>query len=357
MRECVIIGGGVAGLSAAIRLAELGHPPLLIDAGHYPGHRLCGEFFSPECLPLLKRWGIALDSTIVAARFIFNDKEVDFAFPKAAGGLSRYHLDMHLLKRAQALGAEIRTETQVAEIIRPTIEDGIYQVRLSDGTSVESKQLMIGTGRLPQLSFGRAQPPVYSGFKAHFEGLDSDPIIEMHCFKGGYAGISQIAPKTFNVACLVRLDQVADPATFIDSLAQQQGLARFQERYQGLRMLFPQWITAKVPEFGLKQNPSWPNVYWIGDAAGTIPPVCGDGLGIALTTGVMAADYLVHSNAEAFRRDWRKRYRARFFWGKLLHHIVLRPSLSKLGVVCFRVLPSLPQKLFTWTREGMDGMD
>src|SRR5882762_3377546 len=39
-------------------------------------------------------------------------------------------------------------------------------------------------------------------------------------------------------------------------------------------ILFPDWLIGKTPGFGMKQNPSWHNVYWIGDAAGVIPPIC-----------------------------------------------------------------------------------
>lgn len=339
MRKCVIIGGGVAGLSAAIRLAELGHPPLLIDAGKYPSHRLCGEFFSPECLPLLKQWEIPLDSSITSARFISVDREIAFELPNAAGSLSRYVLDLKLLDRARALGAEVYTETAVKAIVPQATG---YQVHLPDGKIIESRQLMIGTGRLPQLAKRDSHSPKYYAFKAHFEGSRPDQTIEMYCFKGGYMGISPIAPTIFNIACLVRRELVQDPASY---------MLQFEEHYRGMRMIFPQWITALAPEFGLKVNPAWPNVFWLGDAAGSIPPVCGEGLGLALTTGIMAAEYCVHKNAKLFKEDWWKRYHARFFWGKWLHRVVMSPFLSTVGVLSCKALPSIPRKLYLWTRE------
>ncbi len=44
IEDCVIVGGGVAGLSAANRLADAGLSPLIVEASKYPAHRICGEF-------------------------------------------------------------------------------------------------------------------------------------------------------------------------------------------------------------------------------------------------------------------------------------------------------------------------
>ena len=209
---------------------------------------------------------------------------------------------------------------------------------------------MIGTGRLPQLKDHFTSPPVYAGFKAHFAGIEMHNTLEMHCFDGGYVGISPIGNGIVNVACLTRLDQMPPQGDFMQSLLARNNMQRFSQRLAKGRMLFPTWLTGKVPEFGLRKNPNWPNVFWIGDAAGSIPPVCGDGLGIAITTGVMAAEYFVGKNADEFQRDWLQCYRQRFFWGRLLHEVVQRPSLNQLALGCCRLFPSLPSKIFSLTR-------
>ena len=352
MEECIIIGGGVAGLSAAIRLTELGIQPLVIEAGKYPGHRICGEFFSPEILPILDQWEIPLDSTIRKCRFIIRDKEVYFELPRAAGGASRYNFDMKLLEKAKRQGAKILTESACMGLRKPQKPGEHFIVELADGTAFKSKRLMIGTGRLPKMTQSMEQSPMYAGFKAHFQGIEENDTLEMHCFEGGYLGVSPVAPGLINIACIARLDRIEKMETFMQMLLQLKGMERFRTRLDHSHMVFEKWLSGKVPEFGIRKNPSWPDVYWIGDAAGSIPPVCGDGLGIALTTGIMAAEYMAARDSESFRKDWAKRYQSRFFWGKCLHEVVLRPSLCSLAHTFCRLVPTLPAQLFRLTREN-----
>lgn len=111
--KCVIIGGGVAGLSVANQLVDAGLKPLLIDSGKYPAHRICGEFFSHEALPILERWKIPLPTRIDRCSFIKGEKKVEFKLPIAAGSHSRFSFDAALLERAKSKGARILTETSI----------------------------------------------------------------------------------------------------------------------------------------------------------------------------------------------------------------------------------------------------
>ena len=53
----VIIGGGLAGLAAALDLAGRGHQVVVIERKQYPFHKVCGEYVSREVLPYLRRLG------------------------------------------------------------------------------------------------------------------------------------------------------------------------------------------------------------------------------------------------------------------------------------------------------------
>ena len=48
--DLIIVGGGPAGCAAAITAARLGAKVLLIERGHFPRHKVCGEFVSAESL-------------------------------------------------------------------------------------------------------------------------------------------------------------------------------------------------------------------------------------------------------------------------------------------------------------------
>ena len=55
--EVVIIGGGLAGLSAAIDLKKRGRSVGLIEKASFPRHKVCGEYVSNEVLPYLQSIG------------------------------------------------------------------------------------------------------------------------------------------------------------------------------------------------------------------------------------------------------------------------------------------------------------
>jgi len=56
--EIAIVGGGLAGLTAAIHLSKLGYSITLIEKNTYPKHKVCGEYVSNEVIPYLNWLGI-----------------------------------------------------------------------------------------------------------------------------------------------------------------------------------------------------------------------------------------------------------------------------------------------------------
>ena len=356
IEECVIIGGGVAGLAAANQLADAGKSPLIIDGGEYPCHRICGEYFSHEGLPLLKKWGISLPREFNHARFVKGKSKVEFQLPVAAGGCPRFDFDVQLYDRALKKGARALLKTTVLSLELPKEPSAPFELLLSDQQVIKANHLIIGTGKLPKTTGIKAVVPMmkYIGFKSHFEGIEMDDSIEVHLFPGGYLGLERVSGTVFNMTVLINKDHVADldhPEVVFENLLQMESMSLFKERMKNAVRVFPKWLVGQVPEFGIRKNPDWERVFWIGDAAGGIPPISGEGLAIALTSGCMAADYLMHSDAEQFRIDWAKRYRKRIFWAQQIHKMMIRPFSSEIALKACHLFPSLPVYLWKLTRE------
>ncbi|MGE3953813.1 MAG: NAD(P)/FAD-dependent oxidoreductase [Parachlamydiales bacterium] len=316
----LIIGGGVAGLAAANHLADAGCPALVLEAGTYPSHKVCGEFVSPEALPILERWGLAPQIRLSRADFHYKGRTLSFDLPQAAGSAPRYIFDTALAARVEVL-----TSTSADSLIK---RDDLWVAKVGQ-KELSAPYAIIGTGRLT----GQKRPHFpYRGYKAHFRGsLDH---LEMHLFKGAYLGISQVAPDTLNVACLSK--GPCNPSSLLPF---------------PLKPLFD-WLEVPAPEFGVRPVPNWENALFIGDAAGTVAPICGEGLAMGITSGVMAAEYILNNKAPLFRQAWLKRYTRRIAIAKALHRALLQtPALLMAG----HLLPTLSPWLFRATRE-IDGL-
>src|ERR671938_648567 len=117
--DVVIAGGGPAGTSAAIHLANAGARVLLAEQKRVPRAKLCGEFISPECLEHFKRLGVneamseakgaRLVETVFYARGGSSVSVPSEGFGASGGtavmalGLSRAEMDARLLRRARAV--------------------------------------------------------------------------------------------------------------------------------------------------------------------------------------------------------------------------------------------------------------
>jgi len=331
--EYCIIGGGVAGLSAANRLVDLGKQPLVIEAGDYPKDRVCGEFLSSEILPTLSQWNIHPSRMIRTVKF-FGPKNADFEFKldSPSGSMSHVDLENHLLERAQAKKASILTNTRVLKIFPPSDQNASFEIQLSTEETILADQLLISVGK----SFDQPhQRAIYYGRKAHFQGIEMNDVLEMYLFSGGYLGICPVDSSTINVAMI---------STSPEKLPSHLG-HRFSEI-----QLRNQWLECQLPEFGYRQLHDWTNAYFIGEAAMSIPPITGDGLSMAISSGIMAAEYSVKHDAEGFRRQSRRCYRKRIFIGRVLHHLLMNQFAAKALFALCKKIPGMAKILYRWTR-------
>lgn len=344
--DFLILGGGVAGLSAANHLAESGVEVTLLESGTYPSHKICGEFISPEALPLLKKWGIDTPIKMDRVKLVTSEVEWQMELPAPASSLSRYILDEALAKRAQKKGAVVQTKSLVEHIEFPKSFDDPYVVTLRSGEKWTSPVLLMSTGRLMH-----RVPPRYIGVKAHFEGIHAQELT-MHITKGAYFGISPIADHCVNVAGLMACssEEIKSPQKTFESFLKRPGLEVFQKTLASGTMIYEDWLTGIVPEFGVRPQPKWPRVYLMGDAAGVIAPATGNGLAMGLTSGVLAAECALRGQDELYRKSWNKAYKGRILRGMLLHRLFLSPQWVRIIPKLARFFPSLPAYCFSLTR-------
>ena len=99
--EISIIGGGLAGLTAAIDLLNRNYDVVVFEKNEYPKHKVCGEFISNEVLPYLKALGLDIESlrpTNITKTELstHSGKTIKTNLPLGGFGISRYTLDNYL---------------------------------------------------------------------------------------------------------------------------------------------------------------------------------------------------------------------------------------------------------------------
>lgn len=352
--DFMIIGGGVTGLSAAIRLSEAAADVILLEAGDYPSHKICGEFLSPEALPLLERWEIAPAAEVTALKLILPKREWEAALPQAAATLTRYQLDEALAQRARGNGVQIKTCAKVERIDPPKREGHDFQVYLTNGEHYTAPTLLVSTGKL-MTTLARKKAPEfrYIGVKAHFDGIACPHELNMHLFPGAYFGVAPIGIDRVNVAGLIACSQkeAEDPRTALSSFLKRTRASSLAKTLESGRCLFKEWMVGPVPEFGIRRHQNlWPSTFFMGDAAGVIPPATGNGLAMGLTSGILAADYALKKQPETYRKQWKSVYAPRISKGILLHRLFLAHYLPKTIPIICQAFPSLYDYVFRATR-------
>src|SRR5713101_7388485 len=114
LKPITIIGGGLAGLALGIGLRKQGIPVTVMEAGHYPRHRVCGEFVSGRGQAVLERLGLRdsfLGADAIPARTaaFFSDRMQSPPRPllPPALCLSRFKMDALLAEHFRKLGGEL----------------------------------------------------------------------------------------------------------------------------------------------------------------------------------------------------------------------------------------------------------
>jgi flavin-dependent dehydrogenase len=333
--DVLMVGGGPAGSSCAIRLAREGLRVALVEQKRFPRPKLCGEFISPECLTHFAELGVdeqihlsnavSIDRTVFYAR---NGRSVEVPsqwFGANAVGLSRARMDQILLDKAAANGVEVLQETTAKGLLRDP-DGAVAGVAVIDKDRREHKmdaRLVIdATGRsrvLSRLAGGqiKTRRAPYVAFKAH---LDQARVpsgdCEIYSYPGGYGGCCAVEDGVHNLCFIVSSDQAKHLNSDAERILREVLFRNRQaERSLANATVVDAWLAVPIDRYGRTSLAPAEGLLSIGDAGGFIDPFTGSGILLALESSRLAAQVVVScgvSDRAALKNMYEAKYRAKF---------------------------------------------
>lgn len=354
--DIIIIGGGLAGLTAAIHLCRQGIAVTLIEKNTYPEHRVCGEYVSNEVLPYLQWLGInvwkanavAIDSLVFSGT---SGKAVNAKLPLGGFGISRYTLDELLYKQAVANGCKVI----ISAVNAVTFDNDLFTVTASDNTY--NARIVLGAfgkrsnmDHLLSRGFIQKKSP-WLAVKAHYKGCFPDNVVALHNFSGGYCGISKVENDVINICYLadyVTFKKYKNTTDFQHNVLY--GNRHLEAVFESNTMLFEKPLTISQVSFDRKE-PVENHILMMGDTAGLIHPLCGNGMAMAIHSAKIAAELVSYFFSgiiatrqeleERYRLEWGRQFSKRLRMGRLLNNAMRNGAVSTALMQAVQLFPAL----------------
>ncbi|HSI75718.1 MAG TPA: NAD(P)/FAD-dependent oxidoreductase [Lunatimonas sp.] len=360
--EIAIIGGGLSGLVAAYLLAKSGRDVLLVEKKSYPFHRVCGEYISNEVTDFLVKEGLfpttLRPSTLTQFRLSsINGKVAEMQLDLGGFGISRFAFDHFLYKKCKAMGVNFLLNTQVSDVVE--LKESLFELSLDTGTIVTSNIVLGAFGKRSKIDkalqrpfFAKRSP--YIGVKYHVRTLHEPDMVALHNFEGGYCGINKVEDDIFNICYLGNRQLLKKHGT----IAAMENEVLFKNPQ--LKKLFNEseflWEKPEViNEINFcTKKPVENNMLMLGDAAGMITPLCGNGMAIAIHTGKLAAEAILAHNSlkkiqAAYSGSWKHYFEKRLFIGRMVQRLFGSTAQSDFAVGLVNQLPYLARQIMRQT--------
>lgn len=343
--DCIIVGGGLAGLSLAILLAQHKRSVLLIEKRNYPQHKVCGEYVSMESYDFLCRLGLPLQSLhlpFIRELLLTSASGYEVRAPLDLGGfgISRYTLENMLVTQARETGVVLQLQTTVYDYKH---DNDIFTVTTNQ-REFKAKQLCASFGKhafghfykVPHISEN------WIGIKYHINYNSPDNLIALHNFKGGYCGISKIEDNKYCVCYLAKASELNQYGNDIHRF-EQSVLRRnpyLDAIFRDAEFLFEKPLTVSNVTFDVKKA-IHDHVFYLGDAAGTIAPLSGNGMSNAMRAAQLLSNELerffdgasTQQQLEAsYSKCWNQHFRRRIQSGKLLQYFFCKHYLTSIFI-------------------------
>lgn len=335
MIDLLIAGGGPAGLATALYATARGLHVVVVEPRSTPVDKACGEGLMPPAVRALRRLGVDPPGLpFYGIRYVDTRHEVVGRFAGDPGlGVRRTRLHDALARAVAGAGIEVATGRvgEVAQDDRSVTAAGLRARWLvaADGLHSPIRRAVGLAGSAGRRT--RSTRAARFGLRRHFAVPPWTDLVEVHWADGAEAYVTPVAPDTVGIAFLTtepggyeqRLDRFPVLRDRLDGAA-----ARSEVRGAGpLR----QRVAGRVAG----------RVLLVGDAAGYLDALTGEGIGLGLAQAEAAVGCLAADRPADYEHAWRRITREhRIMTGALLWWAG-RPRLRSLLVPAAAALPSV----------------
>ncbi len=341
--DVFVIGGGPAGLAAAIAARARGFRVLVADGAQPPIDKACGEGLLPDARAALEHLGIQIPLTEAypfrGIRFVTAALSADARFPRDSCGLAVRRTSLHRLmtERAALLGVDLLWRTPVTGIssqgvhLRDRAGDRVVRARWIIGADGSNSRVRRWAG-LDRALDHRSQASLRYAFRQHYRMAPWTDHMEVYW-----------GDRCQGYATAVNSEQVCVALASHDSnLRLEEGLRalpRLSERLAGAE-------TVSAERGSLTGNRKlarvWrANVALIGDASGTVDAITGEGLGLAFSQAVTLATCLESGDLGRYQTEHRTLARRPLWMARLMLTLDRRPWLQNRTLQVFERRPEV----------------
>jgi flavin-dependent dehydrogenase len=363
--DVAVVGGGLAGSACALELARAGVSVVVVEKAAFPRDKPCGEGLLPHGLALLERLGCGdLPAHCGGQPFVgilYHCHGVvargDFEGGGVGRGVRRRYLDLAMQQRAQAAGAVFRLGS-VDDVV---MDDDGGVVTLGDGSALRARLIVGADGPRSRvrhrlgLDGGTAKKARYA-IRRHFrlaEGSAMPDRVEVHVGGGHELYVTPCESGVVGVAALIEKPLM--------SAGHGSPAARLTALIDGCRPLAARLAGASPIDEALacgplrvKSRSVWRGrAVLIGDAAGYVDAITGEGMSLALQTAAFASDAIgqilrgapVDDAFSSYARRRARAFRDHALLTMGLVELARHPALAKRAIARLAKEPALFSRL------------
>ncbi len=349
--DVVIIGAGPGGSAAAHFLGARGLDVLLLDRANFPRDKTCGDGLTPRALRALERMGLGSipGCHVNGYEVIAPNGRSTTATVAGARVVPRLTLDHLLLQQAIDRGARFEPGVTVSSV--EPVNHGV-RVHTQNSGAFDARIGIIATGAatsvLKRSGILRRQPRAMLAARAYFDvAYDLPSTFQLSFLRApmpGYGWIFPVEKRTANVG--VGFLPHKHSGTSVAAMD------HFTSGLTGLKQVGP--LKGYPIRVDFLRAPTFaPNTLLVGEAAGLVNPLTGEGIDYALESGEIAAEHVVRGLSSGAHHAWhtdydrllRSRFEKIFQFSEWIRDWYCKPPLLNLLVPLANRRPELRQLL------------